>query len=267
MIAALRPSLRTILVAGVVCASAPVALACQCGAHAFHVATNPADGRSDVPTNTRIRLLLHVAPTEEPPALACDGADVPVEVVSDGRNGYQQLIEVAPVEELAPGSACVVTWGPDTLSRFTVGAGPDETAPTWDGQNTQDEENHTDGFDCGTWSKAVGVHPVGQEDDVTPASDLLFELQPVGEGFPAWGFVDLFAILIGDGCTSMDPERGSSLPGRFDVRVLDEAGNASPTERMTLDGCGCDAGADAPWSAAVALTLAALWRRRSPRPA
>jgi hypothetical protein len=229
------------LVCGTALLVASPASACQCSEQPIIVGVWPADGREGVPTNTRIRLLVHQAPPLADPELSCDGAPVPLTATRRAGNDYQYLVELEPEDGLAPWATCRLTIENELQSTFITSDVVDHEAPSWAGDMDRGTERDTTHDACGTWETVAWVRPQGALDDTTPDAQLLFELSPDEEGPRVWGTADSLALITGDKCISMDADLGSAFRLKYDVHGYDESGNATAGHSTKAKSTGCSA--------------------------
>jgi hypothetical protein len=235
---------------------------CDCASAPFVAWTTPADGRTGVPVNTLVRVIVHVAPTEDPIGLECAGVSASLVEQTDDRNDYQQVLSARPAKDLPARATCTVFLGEEPQASFVTAAASDDSDPTWSGAFDRSHPRES-GSSCPGWLDVTGIDPSGHEDDTTPAGDLLFELEPDDDTpAPVWGFDDALALVNGEGCVNMEPDSTPRSAYAFWIRAYDEAGNASEPYEIALRPCGCGSGGSAAgWLWTVA--LAACRRRAS----
>lgn len=229
------------LICGAALAAPAPALACQCSEQPTVVGVWPADGRTTVATNARIRVLVHQAPLQVDPDLACDGVPQPLEAVRRAENGYQHLLEFEPVEDLPSGVRCELVIGTEVQSTFQTSAQPDHDSPRWSGEMDRGSIRDTTDDACGTWEKVAWIRPQDFADGSTPKDQLLFELSPTGDGPVAWGTSETLAIIAGDKCITMSSDLGPRFRLDYEVQGFDEAGNATGRHTTKAIGAGCSA--------------------------
>jgi hypothetical protein len=257
------------VMAGAVAAFVPaVAEACICG---FGVrGTSPADGSTDVPTNTEIRVrVLGPAPTGF--VLERDGQSIPMTKAVVGELSVT-VVRLRPIDPLEPTTSYELK-APDghRVVTFTTGAGPDHVPPNPPevrGAEQVDERGRTVACDP-TYGYRIDLGP--GLDDNTPQDDVWFLVyagptpEQIDLEHPRAVFLRSWAHV---GVQSCHNELLFSEEGFLAIvlRAVDRAGNASaPTEPMMLTAppeaasCGCGtSGGDAliGWSLAAAMLSA-----------